>query len=119
MALFLQGLGVPAMPPTEAAVMQLEVRLMNLLFLVGIFLVLVVHTGFYALIYKSTDCVRRSDGDKKATKVNKNGIDPCGRRRWFQPFCNLNADPDDLDSTEWLDWNSVSSSASSIDHESD
>ncbi|CAI6374830.1 unnamed protein product [Macrosiphum euphorbiae] len=103
------------MPPTEAAVMQLEVRLMNLTILVGIFLVLVVYTGFYAFIYKSSDCVRRSEGDKKATEVNKNGIDPCGCRRWFQPFCNLNADPDDLQSTEWLgDWSSVCSSASSI-----
>jgi len=123
MALFLQARGAPVMQPTEAVVIQLEVQLMNLIFLVGIFLVFVVYTGFYAFIYKSTDCVRRSDGIKKATMDNKNGIDPArGRRRWFQPFCNLNADPDDLQSTEWLgDWNSDCSSVSSIsaDDESD
>jgi len=97
MALFLQSPG--AMPPTEAInmVIQQEVQLMSLIFLVGIFLVFFVYTGFYAFIYKSADCVRRSDEVKKAAMYNKN----C-RRRWFQPFCNLNADPDNLESTEWM-----------------
>lgn len=87
---------------TEAKAIQLEVQLTNLIFLVGIILVLVVYIGFYAFIYISADSVQRS--------VDKNRIDPCGRRRFFQPFCNLNSDPDDLQSTEWLgDWTSVSS----------
>lgn len=114
MTLFFQALGAHAMPPTEAAVIQLEVKLMNLIFLIGVFLVLVVYTGFYAFIYKSKDCVRRSDGVAKTTMDNKNGIGLRGRCRWFQPFCNLNGDPDDLQSTEWLgDWNSICSSVSS------
>lgn len=102
MALFLQSFGAPAILPAEAKAIQLEVQLTNLIFLVGIFLVLVVYIGFYGFIYLSTDCVRRS--------AKKKRIDPCGRRRYFQPFSTLNADPDDLQSTEWLgDWTSVSS----------
>lgn len=107
MALFLQEFGAPAIQPKESSDIQLEGQLINLFFLVGIFLVLVVYIGFYAYVYKSDDCVRRP--------YNQNGIYPCGRRHWFQPFTNLNADPDDLESTEWLgDWASDCSLESNI-----
>jgi len=107
-----------AMPPTESAVIQLEVQLMNLTFLVGIFLTLVIYIGFYAFIYKTTDCVRRLDEIRKAAVNRKNS-----RRRWFQPFCNLNADLEDLESmNEWFgDWSSDCDTLSSNpkDDESD
>lgn len=115
MALFLHAFGEPAMMPTEAAAIQQEVQLMNLVFLVGVFLVLVVYTSFYAFIYKQSDCLRRSDEINKPVTDIKIDIDPCGRRHWFQPFCYLNEDPVGLKSTEWLgDWSSVCSSASII-----
>ncbi|KAL4148190.1 hypothetical protein QTP88_002474 [Uroleucon formosanum] len=91
-----------AMLPAESAVIQLEVRLMSIILLVGIFVMVVIYVGFYAFIYKTTDCVRRLDEVQKVAENRKNS-----RRRWFQPFCNLNADLGDLESTEWFgDWSS-------------
>lgn len=73
MALF-QALGAHAMPTTEAAVIQLEVQLTNLVFLVGVFLVLVVYTGFYEFIYKSKDCVDVQTELQKPRQTTKTAL---------------------------------------------
>lgn len=115
MALFFHSPGEPAAMPAEAADIELEVQLTNLIFLVSVFLVLVIYVLFYAFIYKQKDCVRCPDEIHEPLTDNQTDIDARGRRRWFQPFCYLDEDPDGFKSTEWLgDWSSVCSSESSI-----
>jgi hypothetical protein len=83
-----------------------DIQMLNLILMVGTFMVLIIYVGFYAYIYKTSDCVRRSEeGQKQKAKLSL--------RRWFQPFVGLNADPDDPESTEWLgDWSTDCDSGS-------
>jgi len=104
-----------AMAPTEILAIQQEVRLMSMSFLIGIFLLLSVYTGFYAFIYKTRDRVKSSGEVQEAGTREQNG-----HRRWFQPFCNLD---DELISTDgWMGTCSTDSdtlSSYSADNESD
>lgn len=115
MTLLVYELGGPATPPPEyAAVLHTEVQLLNLIFLIVVFLALVVYIGFYTIIYKQSDCIRRLER-QMTEPVTASGItnDTCGQRRWFQPFCYFN-DSDDP-TIKWMgDWVSVCTTASDI-----
>ncbi|KAF0754091.1 Uncharacterized protein FWK35_00016581 [Aphis craccivora] len=115
---YLRELVAPAMPSLatgSTAVFHTEVQLVNLVFLIGIFLVLVVYVIFYALIYQQSDSVRRSDREIADSETKgKTASDPCrGHYRWFQPFCISKNSNDPV--TEWMgDWISDCSSASDV-----
>jgi hypothetical protein len=96
----------------ESAFINLEMQLLNLIFLVGVFLTLVIYIGFYAFIYDQSDSIQRLDRNvTQPTAVKRISNDPCDRRRWFQPFCYFNNSDDPT--TEWMgDWVSVCSSVS-------
>jgi hypothetical protein len=96
------------------AILHLEVQLMNLVFLVGVFLTLVIFIGFYVFIYIQSDLIKRLDESVTQPKaVNRISNDRSGRRRWFQPFCYFNNTGDPT--TEWMgDWVSVCSSISDV-----
>ncbi|KAF0718115.1 Uncharacterized protein FWK35_00029947 [Aphis craccivora] len=101
-------------PPEYAAVLHTEVQLMDLIFLITVFLALVVYIGFYTIIYKQSDCVRRLERKPVTAHGITNGT--CGQRRWFQPFCYFNNADDPT--TEWIgDWVSVCTIASDISSE--
>jgi len=108
----LEELATP--PPEYAAVLHTEVQLISLIFLITVFLALVVYIGFYTIIYKQSDCIRRSEREMTES-VTARGIanDECGQCRWFQPFCYFNNSDDPT--TEWMgDWVSVCTTASDI-----
>uniref|UniRef100_A0A2S2NSX5 Uncharacterized protein n=1 Tax=Schizaphis graminum TaxID=13262 RepID=A0A2S2NSX5_SCHGA len=93
-------------------ILHLEVEFMDLVFLVGVFLTLVIFIGFYAFIYIQSDLIKRVDENiTQRMSVNKISNDHSGRRRWFQPFFYFNNTDDPT--TEWMgDWVSVCSSIS-------
>lgn len=115
MTLLVHELGASATPPPESAtVLHVEVQLMNLIFLITVFLALVVYIGFYTIIYKQSDCIQRSEREM-TEPVTARGMtnDACSQRRWFQPFCYFNNTDDPT--TEWMgDWVSVCTTASDI-----
>lgn len=115
MTLLVHELGAPATPlPETTAVLHLEVKLMNLIFLIAVFLILVVYIGFYTIIYQQSDCIRCSER-QMAEPATARGIanNACRQRRWFQPFCYFNNSDDPT--TKWMgDWVSVCTTTSDI-----
>jgi len=115
---YLHKLVAPVIPSPAAestAVLHMEVQLLNLVLLIGVFLTLVIYVVFYALIYQQSDSVRRSDREITDSGTGRKiASDPCGgRHSWFQPFYYFNNSDDPA--TEWMgDWISVCNSASDV-----
>lgn len=51
--------------PLESSVGQQEIRLFSLIALIGIVLLLITFIGFYALLYRRTDAIRRPSASLK------------------------------------------------------